>query len=303
MVLERHIGVGGIILGIVFHNVENHPKITKIFLKLAVMNLRNCLKLSRFIVLVSLMSGISASFAAETPENDRRPIKSRYTLEVGRRHSLCTYLSPLVYHGVDFAIEGEWSKKMPFDPRWEMAFRGGIEFADTRSPARNSSTLGFEASFSWGMERVWQLPDSWSISAGGAVALDGGVLYLRRNSNNPANALARVGLDLRASVRRPFYIGRLHLTAFDQISLPTLGAYFTPEYGETYYEIYLGNHSGLVKCGWWGNNFGLDNLLGVEMHFGKRDLVLGWRYDLMTQHACGIDTQLWRHAAVVGIKF
>lgn len=165
-----------------------------------------------FMAFLLMLCGISAGRAAETADESRRPIKSRYTLEVGRRHSLCTYLSPLVYHGVDFAVEGEWSKKMPFDPRWEMQFRGGIEFADTRSPARNSSTLGFEANFSWGMERVWQLPDSWSVSAGGAVGIDGGVLYLRRNSNNPANALARIGLDLRASVRRPFNIGRLRLT-------------------------------------------------------------------------------------------
>lgn len=236
-------------------------------------------------------------------EKISRPISSCYTLEIGRRHSLCTYLSPLVYHGADFALQGVWRKQMGFSPYWDMEFRGGLEFADTQSPAKNSSTLGFNAFFSWGMERMWQLPDNFKVGVGGSASAQAGVLYLRRNSNNPANALARVGLNITASVSKPVKVGRLNMTIFDHASLPSLGIFFSPEYGETYYEIYLGNRKNLVQCGWWGSNFGLDNLLGAELNFGRRSLVLGWRYDLYTQHAQNIDTQLWRHSAVVGIKF
>lgn len=269
-------------------------------------------KLSRCLsVLFILLFIASIAKAGDAPalENEpdhresRRPIFSRYSLEVGRRHSLCTYLSPLAYHGLDIDLEGAWRKQMKFNSDWEMEFRGNLGFADTRSPAGNSTTLEMEAGFSWGMERMWTLPDNWKIGVGGSLSADAGVLYLRRNSNNPANALARLGLNITTTVRKPLKTGNLQTIIFNETSLPTLGAFFSPEYGETYYEIYLGNRRNLVCAGWWGNNFGIDNLLGAELNFGRRSLVIGWRFDLYTQHAHNLDTQLWRHSGVVGLKF
>ncbi len=255
------------------------------------------------LALVSVASVASMQGQERVEQDSPRPIMSRYTLEVGRRHALSTYLSPIVYHGVDFTLGGEWRKKMPFDPRWEMAFQGKLGFSNMENMVKNASMQMFEASFSWGMERMWSVGGEWKIGAGGSVSADGGVLYLARNSNNPANAMARVGLNLTGSVAKPFKIGRLKVTGFDQLSLPTVGIFFSPEYGETYYEIYLGNRKGLIHCGWWGNNFCLDNLLGTELHFGKRSLVLGWRFDMYTTHANNLDTQLWRHSGVIGLKF
>lgn len=251
-----------------------------------------------FTILVGLALPI---FARGAEEN--RPIRSRYTLEIGGRHSYSSYLSPLVYHGPDFTINGSWRKKMPFDPRWDMEFKGGVDFSDSRNPAGNASMLLLQANFSWGMERMFQLPADFRLGVGAQAECEGGVIYLRRNSNNPANALARIGIDATLSVSRPCRLGRLSITPFEQFALPTVGAFFCPEYGETYYEIYLGNRRGLVHCGWWGNNFGLDNLLGAELNFGRRSIVLGWRCRLQTVFANNIDTQLWNNSAVIGISF
>lgn len=243
----------------------------------------------------------AAHSSAEEPV--KRPIHSRYTFEVGRRHALSTYLSPLVYTGPDFAFEGSWRKVMPFNSRWEMEFRGNLDFSPSKSPARNSTMDLLQAGFSWGMEYVWSLPDTWRIGTGGSVGMVGGALYLNRNGNNPVEALASAGINATLSVRRVCRLGCLRLTPFCNFTLPLAGAFFCPEYGESYYEIYLGNRKGLAHAGWWGNNFGLDNLLGAELHFGRRSLVLGWRYTLSTLHVNNLDTQMWRHAGVVGLAF
>ncbi len=58
--------------------------------------------------------------------------------------------------------------------------------------------------------------------------------------------MAAVSVSARASLSHPFKIGKLDLLLRDEISIPSLSVFFCPEYGETYYEIYLGNHKGLA---------------------------------------------------------
>ncbi len=72
-------------------------------------------------------------------------------------------------------------------------------------------------------------------------------------------------------------LGRLPLSLRYQPVLPVVGAFFAPDYGELYYEIYLGNHSGLAHCGWWGNYFALENLLTADLRLGSTTLRIGYK--------------------------
>ncbi len=89
----------------------------------------------------------------------------------------------------------------------------------------------------------------------------------------------------------------------DVVRIPSAGAFFSPQYGETMYEIYLGNRKDLVHFGWWGNSFGIDNMLAFDLMFGRKFLRLGYRLDLRTFNAENLDTQILRNSFTIAYGF
>lgn len=230
-----------------------------------------------------------------------RPVTQIYSLEVGGVSALDTYLSGLRYKGVDLAVTGFWSKAMPFSPDWTMDFDFRGEAGRSLSPSQSALMFNLSGSFFWGMNRRWKLPHRVVIYAGASAGFDAGVLYLPRNANNPADAVVWTGLALDAAVNWPFHIGRLPVLLTRRFVIPTLGAFFKPQYGESYYEIYLGNHSGLAHFGWWGNHFCLDSHLALTFDFGRTAMQVGYRFRMRTSHMNHIDTQLFSNAFTIGV--
>lgn len=230
-----------------------------------------------------------------------RPVTQIYSLETGSLDALSTYLSPLRYSGFRAALSGQWHKTLPWGRNtWRMRFDADISGALTANPAGTASMLDFGASFGWGAARMFRLPHGVTLAAGAYLSADAGVLYMPRNSNNPAAARGAISLGLRASASWRLHIGRLPVLLGDCVSVPSLSAFFSPAYGETYYEIYLGNRSGLIHCGWWGNRFYIDNLLSADLDIGPSALRLGYRFGVNSSYICHINTQLVSHSFVIG---
>ncbi len=258
-------------------------------------------KLSTVAILILCIVFPSRISRAEVTDKPR-PVTSEYRLEIGKGTALSTYLSPLKYSGQSYALSGQWSKVLPANKNHlTMTFNGGVAFQDMVNPAGTAKMLGINGRFSWGMDYRQRLPYNIQIAGGGRLGFNGGALYLTRNGNNPVSALASAGLSLDASISRHFNIGRLPILLRDEIMLPTLNAFFSPQYGETYFEIYVGNHKGLAHCGWWGNNFGLDNLLSATLDFGRTALEVGYRYSISTSRVNHLNTRIISHNFVIGV--
>ena len=241
--------------------------------------------------------------AQEIEKSDiSRPVTGIYSIELGWQDMLATYLSPLHYKGKNIALSGEWSKAMPFSPEHAvMDFRGGIHMSNLFNPAHTARMIGINGYFSWGMAWRSLIPAQIQITAGGEAEIEGGAFYLLRNGNNPVQAMANVSLNITASLSRPFIIGHLPVLIRDRVSLPTLGTFFSPAYGETYYEIYLGNQKGLAHAGLWGNNFRIDNLLSFTFDFGRTAAMIGYRFNAYTQWANSLNTKIFTHSIVIGV--
>lgn len=246
-----------------------------------------------------------ANVFADAGEEDTtagRPVTGIYSVEIGSKNVLATYLSPLHYTGRALAVSGAWSKAMPFNPEGViMHFNGAAGFDDLTNPPETARMVALNASFSWGMSWRCRIPWQMQLSLGGSVGIDGGAYWLMSNGNNPIQAMANVNLAARASIGRPFKIGKLDFLLRDEVSLPSLGVFFSPEYGESYYEIYLGNRKGLVHPGWWGNNFRIDNLLSVTLDFGRTAAMVGYRFKADTQWANNLNTKILTHSLVIGV--
>lgn len=240
-------------------------------------------------------------FIVRGEEGFSHPVTSVYSLSIGRMSALDTYIAPITFTGPDLILNGQWSKALPCNPeRLKMQFDARLGVGFLKPVSRNCTMYDFDFAFSWGLSYRWRPAPRWHVSAGGALGFDGGCLYLPNNGNNPAAARLTAGLSLRGSVSYNLKIKRLPVLISDEVSLPTLNAFFAPDYAETYYEIYLGNHSGLAHVGWWGNHFQIDNLLAFDLDFGSSALRLGYRFRVNSSWINHIDSRMVTHAFEIG---
>lgn len=257
------------------------------------------MKIKGALLAVAALLSLSARSAEPAPE---RPVLSAYTLEAGTAHIAETYLSPLRHSGTALALGYERMQAMRFDPeRWVMRLDGRLYGARTyNQPAHNATMWNLGLRLGWSMLRRVRI-GRWSIYAGGSTDIDAGVIYVPRNSNNPASAKASWTVNAAAGAAYNFNIGRVPLTLRYLAELPLTGVFFSPQYGELYYEIYLGNHSGLVRGAWPGNFFRLGNLLTVDIRMGRTIVRAGYRCDISSVKASDIVTRRISHCAVVGV--
>lgn len=237
------------------------------------------------------------------PEAIERPVLSAYTLEIGSAHIAETYLSPLRHSGLSLALNYERMQAMRFDPeRWVMRLDGRLSLDNTRNnPARNATMLNLDFRLGWSMLRRFNFGGGWSVFAGGSTSANVGVFYYPRNSNNPAAVKASWTVNAVAGAAWNLKIKKLPVCLRYLAEMPLTGIFFQPQYGELYYEIYLGNHKGLVRGAWPGNFFKLNNLLTADLRLGRSIIRLGYRCDITSVKASDIATRHINHSAVIGV--
>lgn len=262
--------------------------------------------LRKFRLLFLLM--FTVVFGGYAIENDSmisessRPVIGSYRLEMGKRFAYASYLSPFSYDGTYYALSGFWTKVLPRNPEHlAMHFEGRAGMGSLLNPARSAREIDMHINAQWGMEWQKRLQGNWLFGVGGNIGVYGGMLYLPRNGNNPVSAQFATGIAASAYISKVVTIGRLPILIADRINLPLLSGFFCQEYGEPYYEIYLGNRQGLAHCGWPGNRFGIDNLLSLTLDFGKTSMEVGYRFSMQNESANNLTTQIFNHAFVIGV--
>jgi len=262
------------------------------------------MKLRCFCIALGLVTALSGMAGEVADARPGRPVMSSYTVEAGTAHLADTYLTPLKYSGQSVALGYERMQAMKFDPeRWVMRLNFRVELDHTGNPVRNATMWYGGIDFSWGMMHRWHnvAPDL-TVGVGGAAQLVLGCLYNARNGNNPASARGAVTVNFTGYCAWNTRVWRVPVTLRYQPALPVLGAFFSPDYGELYYEIYLGNRAGLVHCAWWGDYFALENLITVDLHFGATSLRVGYRNNILSTKANNIVSCQISHCAVVGVS-
>ncbi len=265
--------------------------------------------LSRAIAVMAMMLAIEAS-AQAVPGDEvdsapvERPVASFFMAQVGGATALDTYLGPVSYSGIDARLEYERMQAMRFDPqRWVMQMHAGIEYGNLQNVPGNHTEHMLMVDYRWGMMRRWcdVLVPKLQMAVGGSTQLRGGVLYKPSNSNNVVAAKIQWAVSATAMASYRLQVAKLPVVISYQATLPVAGVFFSPEYGETYYEIYLGNRTGLVHFGWWGTRFDMTNALMADMHLGRTVLRVGYRNSIERSWVNNIDSQIVTHMAVIGV--
>ncbi len=179
-------------------------------------------------------------YAGAQPDTlrNRKFITNAQLVSVGYDNLLDTYLSQEKYTGLQLRYISHTIREHEGSP-WSrlLMHQGSFSAVDSRSG--DGHEFGGMYSFTYGLHYNWRfLAGKLSVRAGGQADVNIGFLYNTRNSNNVAQFRLGLNISPSAAVAYRFKIGK-HLSALHyDISVPLVGVRFSPNYGQSYYEIF-----------------------------------------------------------------
>lgn len=155
---------------------------------------------------------------------------------IGQINRLDTYLSPEKYKGSDFRFISD-IYRIRLD-RWNLNFthEGAIDYTHNR--ADNANTLAGHYDFAFSMLKAIKHRHDYGIHVGFMSDLYAGFAYNMRNTaNNPAQGYASLSVGGAMKAYYNVNIGSKYLKINYEGRLPLVGIMFSPEYGQSYYEL------------------------------------------------------------------
>ena len=260
-------------------------------------------RLIAIVILALLAISVSAQDESDSAVI-ARPVASMFMADVGHASVLDSYLTPITYGGIHTALTYAATQATGFSPdRWVRQLEVGVEFAGVNNPVGNNDMQMLMAHAQWGIMHRWRgvFTPGLQLMLGGMTRLHGGVIYNSGNSNNVVSAKAHFSVGAMGMAVYNTHIGRLPITLAYQASLPVVGVFFSPDYDESFYEMYLGNHHGLAHMGWWGNRFDMTNLVTADLHLGNTIVRVGYRNRIERSWVNHLNTHITTHALVLGV--
>lgn len=216
-----------------------------------------------------------------------------------------SYLTPITYDGLGLGLSIEATRWTRFAPeRWLWQLSVGADYNYVENPAQNNDLHKLMGDIAFGMQRAWMgvMHPRLGLAVGPMAQVRAGIVYDAVNSNNPVTVRAHANLGATGMAWFGTHLWRLPVTLRYQLQLPVAGVFFAPEYDESYYEIYLGNHKHLAHLGWWGNRLDMTHYLGADLHLGKTTLRLGYRTRMEHWTVSHLHVHDVTHAVVLGVS-
>lgn len=193
-------------------------------------------RLFRLAVLVQLIWLTIPAAAQEGP-------RSTHLLGIGGTNILDTYISQEKFKGSGFTYLYIREDAKP-EKHWSSVIEHEFGFSTTEDRSKTTTELEAGYNLYWGRYRQWRLlDDHLCLQAGGLINGTLGFIYHTSSANNPAQA--RVALNLMPSgiATYNFRLWKQRFAARYELNVPLVGVMFSPNYGQSYYEIFsLGNY-------------------------------------------------------------
>ena len=243
--------------------------------------------------LLALCDGI---YAQADSQQANRYVMRATMYGIGYTNVFDTYLSPQEYKGVDFRISREsmrMTKWMNGNVSLQSFFQADLGYTHNR--VDNNNTFSGLANWNYGLHYNFPITSNFKLLAGGLIDLNGGFVYNLRNGNNPAQARAYINLDASGMAIWDLRIKNYPISLRYQVNLPFAGIMFSPNYGQSYYEIFtLGNWNGVI------NFTSLRQMLTVDFPVGRAKMRLAYLWDAQQSKVNDIKTHTYSHVFMVG---
>ncbi len=274
--------------------------------------------MKKFLIHIILMLCCCPLSAEKKPTNDSGltiPVPSRNLLLLGMGYTnqYDTYISPREYRGpqLDILWDKEYFLQSTYKaPKNATHVRGAVSFQSlldlqlhTTTPQHSSLRLyGADIHYDAGWYYNWfdVIASGLSLKAGGQVGGTLGGLYCHRSGNNPANAHAAVRLSASVGAEYAFTVRRTPLVVRYQADVPVLGAAFSPDYEQSYYELYKYGYCRNICLTTPTNAFSIRQMATLAIGLRHGFLTVGYKADLRQASLNHLRQHQYAHSLMIG---
>ena len=231
----------------------------------------------------------------------QRHYENSLMVGIGATNILDTYISPEDYTGMELRLQGQSTRWLKKHRSWKRTFThmGTVAFASPR--ADNIDYLSGMYTFDLAYRHIWQLNNGLWIEAGAQAEAGLGFLYNTRNSNNPAQARLYLNLGPSAAASySPLLFGKL-ITLRYEVAVPLVGVLFSPNYGQSYYEIFSrGNYDHNIVPTTPLSAPTLRHSFTADIPFRRASLRIGYLGDCQQAKVNDLKYHTYSHLFIIG---
>lgn len=239
-------------------------------------------------------------------QENEDPIRLTYQstlLGIGKTSIYDTYLSNLEYKGTTVGLLHE-------QIRMTGILKGNVSaqhlfnlnFSWTDNEAETASDYSGFIDYAYGLHYRFRPAKNLQLFAGAQANGILGFIYNSRNGNNPATAKAHLNLNLSGIATYRFQVYSQPINLRYQVNAPFLGIMFSPHYGQSYYEISLGDDDHLVHFASYHNQVILRNSLSLEIPLDFITLRLMYVNSIYETRVNEIDTRIHNNSFMIGFS-
>ena len=252
------------------------------------------------VLLILLVSCVGIS-AQDTLSHEKYLVRSAM-VGIGKTNVYDTYLSPLEYKGPELRFMHE-SIRMTRLMGGRVSAQRIVQVNCSSTDNISKSSTSYSGMFNWtyALHYQYNVNGNLKILFGPMIDLNGGFIYNTRNSNNPAQAKVYGNIDASAMAIYKFRIARYPMVVRYQANLPFMGVMFSPEYGQSYYEIFSLGHGGRnVLFTSFHNAPSLRQMLTLDFPVGKTIMRAGYLCDIQQAKVNNLKSHFYSHNFMIG---
>lgn len=221
---------------------------------------------------------------------------------IGGANVYDTYLSPLEYRGPELRFMHEsmrMTKLLGGHVSTQRIIQTNWSYTDNIS--KSSKSYSGMLNWTYALHYQYKIDDNLKLLFGPMFDLNAGFIYNARNSNNPAQAKIYGSIDASAMLIYKFRIARYPMTLRYQANLPFMGIMFSPEYGQSYYEMFSLKHGGRnVLFTSFHNAPSLRQMFTLDFPVGKTIFRAGYLCDIQQAKVNNLKSHFYSHNFLIG---
>lgn len=255
------------------------------------------------IALLCVCATTSMATAKEKPKNT-------LLYGAGYTNQYDSYLTPLEYRGVQLdllyarerLLKGKRQQETARTPHLSHQSLLNVQLhtstPETDFPRLYGGDIHYDAGwfYNWWNVGTPRL----NIKLGGQAGATLGGIYANRSSNNPANAHAAVRTSVSAGAQYVLPLKRTQLTFRYQADVPLLGAAFSPDYGQSYFELSQHGYYHNICFTSLHNAFSIRQLALMDIRLRRSILTFGYKADIRQAKLNHLRQHAYAHSFMIG---